>query len=78
MGKFNSKVEPSPGMDCVRSSRLHCTGLCVDVNVYLGIGRVTCLLTTLLSVSLFFLLLIPLFRILYQLLETCSVERQTD
>jgi hypothetical protein len=25
MGKFNSKVEPSPGTDCVRSSRFHCT-----------------------------------------------------
>jgi hypothetical protein len=24
MGKFNSKVEPSPGTDCVRSSRFHC------------------------------------------------------
>jgi len=25
MGKFNSKVEPPLGSDCVRLSRVHCT-----------------------------------------------------
>jgi hypothetical protein len=25
MGKFNLKVEPSPGTDCVPGSRFHCT-----------------------------------------------------
>jgi hypothetical protein len=27
MGKFNSKVEPSPGTDCVPSARFHCKWL---------------------------------------------------
>jgi hypothetical protein len=31
MGKFNSKVEPSPGKDCVRSSRFHCIYICMGL-----------------------------------------------
>jgi len=27
MGKFNLKVEPPLGMDCVRLSRVHCIGV---------------------------------------------------
>jgi hypothetical protein len=33
MGKFNSKVEPSPGMDCVQSSRLHCIGYTTTIQL---------------------------------------------
>jgi hypothetical protein len=36
-GKFNSKVEPSPGTDCVPSSKLHCI-LSRDSEVGIAIG----------------------------------------